>query len=205
MNDALRIRYSDPVDPWEELDTPWGRMSAWKAATYATGSAEAAINAYQQVRNDSAAIVARQNVRDDELKARSDALSARERKVAVDAAVVSELMGRVGKAIDWIERQKADAEEKPLPLPPGHKSEEPAPSLHQQADAALPGDPSPPSKMQDATENNLPGGATGEPNEDDPTTTGDHRGKSRVTKNETEFPDPSLPHPPVVKQPIVRS
>ena len=52
-SDALRIKYSDPVDPWEMLDTPWGHMPAWKAATYATGTTEAAMRALEQVRNDS--------------------------------------------------------------------------------------------------------------------------------------------------------
>jgi hypothetical protein len=172
-SDALRIKYSDPTDPWEELDTPWGRMPAWKAATYATGSAEAAIHAYQQVRNDSATITKRHDARERSLQARADALTARELKLRVDAAVVSELMGRVGKAIDWIERQKkrADVAEEPIPLPPGHKSEAPEPSLGQDT-GELPG--------QEPGEDTAPAPAS----------------------DETEFPDPTLPHPPVVQQPI---
>ena len=141
---ALRIKYSDPVDPWEMLKTPWGEMPAWKAATYATGAADSAISAYEQVRNDSAHIVARQDAREASLKARADAISERERKVAVDAAVVTELMGRVGKAIDWLEKQKADQErepEEPLEiLPEEWRSKEPVPP--QSLEDAAPGEPS---------------------------------------------------------------
>jgi hypothetical protein len=97
--EALRIKYSDPVDPWEMLDTPWGRMPAWKAATYATGTTEAAMRALEQVRNDSATIVARQDARDVALNARQDALDQREREIGVMAAKVSEMAGRM--AVEW--------------------------------------------------------------------------------------------------------
>src|ERR1700721_1207250 len=98
-SDALRIKYSDPVDPWEMLDTPWGHMPAWKAATYATGTTEAAMRALEQVRNDSATIVARQDAREASLNTRQDALDQREREVGVMAVKVAEMAGRM--SVEW--------------------------------------------------------------------------------------------------------
>jgi hypothetical protein len=170
-SDALRIKYSDPVDPWEMLDTPWGRMAAWKAATYATGTTEAAMRTLEQVRNDSATIVARQDAREASLNTRQDALDQREREVGVMAVKVAEMAGRMSVEWDKLQKAKADAAEEPLPAPPGDPSDpskEPEPSLELEGD-------------------NIPG--TEDP--DDPS----------AKEDQPEFPDPELPHPPVVQQP----
>ena len=109
-SDALRIKYSDPVDPWAELDTPWGRMPAWKAATYATGRTEAAMRALEQVRNDSATIVARHDAREAALTARQDALDQREREISVMAVKVAESwLARMSVEWDKLQEAKADA------------------------------------------------------------------------------------------------
>ena len=34
---ASRIKYADPVDPWEIITTPWGELPAWKADAIANG------------------------------------------------------------------------------------------------------------------------------------------------------------------------
>ena len=48
-----------------------------------------------------------------------------------------DFVGKASVLFDRLHKIKADAEEDPLPLPPGHKSEEPEPTLNE--DAALPG------------------------------------------------------------------
>ena len=118
-------------------------MERWRAVAQETGELSALVELSKQVRNDLVAIVARHDAREAELNARADAISARERKVAVDAAVVSELMGRVGKAIDRLEQKKADQErqpEEPLNILPRKLSKEPEPSAA--LEDATPGDPS---------------------------------------------------------------
>ena len=132
-------------DPLELVDSPFGRMEREKAKAMATGEFSALVELGKKIRNDSAAIVARQNARDDELNARADNLTARELKVAADTAMITDLMGRVGKAIDWIEAQKkarADAEREPL-LPPGDESKEPEPALELEDDTKEPSNTAP--------------------------------------------------------------
>ena len=176
-SDALRIKYSDPVDPWEMLDTPWGHMPAWKAATYATGTTEAAMRALEQVRNDSATIVARQDARDVALNARQDALDQREREIGVMAAKVSEIAGRMSVEWDKLQKARTDAAEEPLATPPGSDavsaSGDPNPSKNPEPSLELEGD-------------NIPG------DPDDPAT----------KEDQPEFPDPELPTPPAVETPI---
>ena len=102
--EALRIKYSDPVDPWEMLDTPWGNMPAWKAATYATGTTEAAMRAYEQVRNDSASIVARHDAREAALNARADASqNARDTLLAVNTNFV-DFVGKASVLFDRLHK-----------------------------------------------------------------------------------------------------
>ena len=122
-------------------------MPAWKAATYATGTTEAAMRALEQVRNDSATIVARQDAREASLNTRQDALDQRERQIGVMAAQVADMAGRM--AVEWDKLQAcADQEreaEDPLTLPPGTdevaaRSKEPEPSLELEGDTH-PGDP----------------------------------------------------------------
>jgi hypothetical protein len=170
----------DGEDPYEIIDSKWGKMERWRAISQATGELSALTVLTEKVRNDAADIAVRQDARERALNSREDSISARELKVAIDAAMVSELMGRVGKAIDWIEKQKADAEEPPLPTPPGSDA------------VSASGDPSDPSKEPEPSleleGDNIPG--TEDP--DDPS----------AKEDQPEFPDPELPHPPVVQQPI---
>jgi hypothetical protein len=174
-SDALRIKYSDPVDPWEMLDTPWGHMPAWKAATYATGTTEAAMRALEQVRNDSATIVARQDAREASLNTRQDALDQREREVGVMAVKVAEMAGRMSVEWDKLQKAKADAAEGPLATPPGTDADPGDPSKEPEPSLELEGD-------------NIPG--TEDP--DDPS----------AKEDQPEFPDPELPTPLAVETPI---
>ena len=196
-SEALRIKYSDPVDPWEMLDTPWGHMPAWKAATYATGTTEAAMRAYEQVRNDSASIVARHDAREAELNARADAIADRERAHAVGVTNFVDFVGKASVLFDRLMQTKsqADAEAEPeeLPLPPGHSSELPDPALN--ADE----DPSPPAGGKQALT----------PEQQEREFAGHLRLNHPVTRNQddppvggVEFPDPELPHPPEQQQQV---
>jgi hypothetical protein len=180
-SEALRIQYAAPVDPWEMLDTPWGHIPAWKAATIATGTMGSAMEAYEQVRNDSAGIVARHDARERELSARADALDQRERAIGVMAAQIADMAGW-----DALQKAKADQDPEDLPLPPGHISEEPDPSLGQDDTGELPGQ---------------------EPGEDSAQKDQDPRGeflrlKHPVTRDQSEFPTGEHPLPPVVTQPV---
>ena len=175
------------------LDTPWGHMPAWKAATYATGTTDAAMRAYEQVRYDSASIVARHDAREAALNARQDSLDARERQLAVNTTQFVDFVGKASMLFDKIQKARADAEEEPLPLPPGHKSELPDPSLN--ADASLPGDPSPPAGGEDPPDLDersefLRVKYPVARDQDDPPAGG------------VEFPNPELPHPPAEPQPV---
>jgi hypothetical protein len=53
---SLRFKYADPQDPWEIIDTPWGRMEAWRASTMATGTMGSLQSVYEIVKNDSASV-----------------------------------------------------------------------------------------------------------------------------------------------------
>ena len=155
-SEALRIKYSDPVDPWEMLKTPWGEMPAWKAATLATGTTEAAMRAYEQVRNNSAGIVARHDAREAALNSHEDSIAARERQHAVKVADFVQFIGGAAKLLDRLEAAKARADQaketqEPLNILPREWSQEPEPSLALEDTA--PGEPSeaPEKKDQDPT------------------------------------------------------
>jgi hypothetical protein len=59
MPDADRFRFTDPQNPFEIIDTPWGPLEAWRASTMATGTMGALQNVYDIVRADSAEAAAR--------------------------------------------------------------------------------------------------------------------------------------------------
>jgi hypothetical protein len=141
--------YLGEGDPLEVVDSPFGRMEREKAKAMATGEFSGLVELSKKIRNDSAAIIARQDAREAELHARADALSARELQLAVRAAQVSDMAGRVGKAIDRLEQMRADAQEEPLATPPGadqipgeeNKPPEPALELEDaEGDLPSPGD-----------------------------------------------------------------
>ena len=174
----------DGADPYEIIESKWGKVERWRALAMATGEAGALTSLSKQVRADFASIVARQDARDAQLNSRQDALDERERQIGVMAAQVSEMAGRLSVEWDKLLKARADQQEEPLPTPPGDPSD--------------PGDdpnkPPEPSLELEDTNGDLP----------DP---GDPAGEfPRLTKpvalDQTEFPTGELPTPPFVKQPI---
>lgn len=131
---ANRILYADPVDPYEMLNTPWGHIPAWKAATIATGS----MGVYETVRNDAVAAQAKL----DDLAVREQAVTARERTAdARDRAfkdAVAKFMDRAAPIVDRMEQARADQQrepEEPLANSPGapgdpNKPPQPADDIH---------------------------------------------------------------------------
>jgi hypothetical protein len=159
-------------DPYEIIDSKWGKMERWRAISQATGELSALTVLTEKVRNDAADIAVRQDAREAHLNSREDALSAREMQIGVMAAQIADMAGRMSVEWDKLQKAKADAAEEPLPAPPGDPSErskDPDPSLELEGD-------------------NIPG--TEDP--DDPP----------AKEDQPEFPDPELPKPPVVQQPI---
>jgi hypothetical protein len=110
-------------NPFELVDSPWGKIEAWRASTLATGTMGALAQVYETVRNDAAELSARA----DEAKARS--------------ALIQDLCSRVDgfqrrfdalvakhEAEEAVRKAAADAarefEEEPLSLPPGDPPEQ---------------------------------------------------------------------------------
>jgi hypothetical protein len=161
-------------DPYELIESKWGKIERWRAVAQETGELSALIELNKQIRNDSASIAARLDAREAELNARADAISARELQHAVSVTNFVDFVGKASVLFDKLQRLRADQAEEPLSLPPGHeepKSEKPEPVLELEGGA-------------------IAGTSPGEPSEPEP------------KEDQSEFPDPELPHPPEVEQPI---
>jgi hypothetical protein len=177
----------------EIIDYHGRKLERWRALAEETGRLSALVELSKQVRNDSAAIVDRQNARDAELNARQDSIAERERIHAVHVTQFVDFVGKASVLFDRLHKLRADQAEEPLSLPPGHKSEAPDPPLAQE-DAEV-------------AKTSSSGASPGEPSEPDPKEDQDPHGeflklKAPVTTDQTEFQDPELPHPPEVQQPI---
>ena len=168
-------------------------MERWRALAEETGRLSALVELSKQVRNNSAAIVDRQNARDAELNARQDSIAERERIHAVHVTQFVDFVGKASVLFDRLHKLRADQTEEPLATPPGTENKEPEPAL----------------SLEDAE---ISGTSPGEPSEPQPKEDqefeGDPRGeflrlKYPVTSDQTEFPDPELPHPPEVQPPVV--
>lgn len=181
-------------NPYELIPSSFGVMERWRVNAMQTGETSALIELSKKVYNDTIAAADNIAAREADITAREAACDVRERQIAVHATLISHLMGRIGAEQDRLDKIKADAAEEPLPLPPGHnlaRSAEPDPPLSSPSatDAALPGDPSPPTEGTDPGEF---------PRLNRPIT----RDQDEPPAGGVEFPDPELPHPPVVEQPI---
>jgi hypothetical protein len=120
--DALnnRIKYSDPQDPWEMLETPWGNMPAWKASTIASGTMGAYDSFVKQAKVAAAVINDSLDAREQEIVAREQALTARESAVIDLIGNASAMCDRIMKRLDEEEeRQRELEEEEPVEDPPG--------------------------------------------------------------------------------------
>jgi len=104
-------------DPFEVIDTPWGRMEAWRASTIATGTMGALAQVAAIVKNDAAA-----------LEEKTAALDAKKSAVLSTVNRLLRFMSRVDALTSRVEameeKRKADEaaqrkfEEEPLTLPP---------------------------------------------------------------------------------------
>jgi len=192
-------------NPYELVDSPFaeGKLEAWRAQSMAlgVGGALAAMHKlYQMVRNDAA-----------DAAARADEAKAREALVQHLCDQVAEMQERINRLADALEeRQRADAEaarhqrrfdEEPLTLPP---------------DIAEYQASTPPAKIGDA-ETHQPGGELhavapkDEPPSETPEPDFEVEDDQGTLPNEllegappapSNYPNPELPKPPVVSQPV---
>jgi hypothetical protein len=141
--DANRLRYTDPPNPHELIDTPWGRMESWRAATMATGE----MGAYSQYMTEARAQFAQ--IRDDSVSILADAQAKIETLQKLQDGTL-EILHRLDAFISRAEaRACKDAEEReerkrfnePIPSPPGTEPDDapipgPAGDLHSLAPKA---------------------------------------------------------------------
>jgi hypothetical protein len=106
-------------DPFEIIDSKWGRMERWRAISQATGELSALVELNAQVRSDSANLMARQDARDAQLNAREAALGARERQHAVNVTQFVDFVGKASVLFDKLHKMRADRQEEPVAHPPG--------------------------------------------------------------------------------------
>src|SRR6516225_11169506 len=106
-----------PHDPFEVIDTPWGRIERWRASTLATGTMGALAQVAAIVRNDAAA-----------LEEKTAALDAKKSAVLSTVNRLLRFMSRVDALTSRVEaleaKRKADEavqrklDEEPIELPP---------------------------------------------------------------------------------------
>jgi hypothetical protein len=186
-------------NPYELVDSPFaeGKMEAWRAQSIATGVGGALASLhqlYQLVRNDAA-----------DAAARADEAQAREALVKHLCDQVAAMQERINRLADALEeRQRADDEaarhqrrfdEEPIVLPPDI-------SEYQAS--------TPPAKIGDDT--HQPGGElhsvapSKDPEADleveDDQSTLPNELQEGVPPAPSTYPDPELPKPPVVSQPV---
>jgi hypothetical protein len=113
-------------NPFEIIDSPWGRIECWRASTLATGTMGALAQVYQMVRNDQA-----------ELQEKTVAFDAKKASVLRTVNKLLNFMSRVDALTSRVEaleaKRKADEEqqrefEEPIEEPPGTSDDTPAPS-----------------------------------------------------------------------------
>src|SRR5262249_52203402 len=183
--------------PYDLVDSPFAteKIEAWRAQSLALGASGALASfhrLYELIRNDAA-----------DQAARADEAKAREALVAHLCDQVAAMQERINRLADALEeRQRADAE----------VARQEAERLRQLEEDPL---EDPPSKIRDAEEHQ-PGGelhdiaAKEDPDLDDP----EDRDDQGTLPNELQegvppapstYPNPELPKPPVVSQPVAIS
>lgn len=175
----LEHAHTGDENPFDLIDTnEWGTIERWRAVALETGSLGAMSVINKQLRADSAAVLDSIAEREEQLTAREEACDAREAAHKVSVSNFVDFVGKASVLFDRLHQLKADAEEGPLPSPPGSD------------EVSAPGAQIDPSQEPDTGE--LPGQEPGEDEHIAP-----HGGK-----DQSEFPDPQLPHPPEQPQPI---
>jgi hypothetical protein len=115
-----RIKYADPLNPMEMVNSPHGTMEAWRAASLITGEVGAAQERLKQIRADAANIAAVQGAREQDLVAREQAVAAREARVLDLIGNAAAMCDRVARLFDAEEqREREREEEEPVEDPPG--------------------------------------------------------------------------------------
>jgi hypothetical protein len=103
--------------PMEIVDYHGRKLERWRALAEETGRLSALVELSKQVRNDSVAIVARQDAREASLISREDALAERERMHAVNVTNFVDFVGKASVLFDRLHRMRADQQEEPLASP----------------------------------------------------------------------------------------
>ena len=181
---ANRVRYSDPQDPWEMIETPWGRMEAWRASTMATGEMGAYDTFMQQARADSTILNDAMNAREQELEERERNLAAREQTLNDQQAT---LAAQLGPFLDRVAPMAAELEERRnpelMPEPPVLASDE--------------GELESPKQAKDPTEQDLERDLRDPDNQN--LTLDDQLGGYETEfpqPGDPDFPEPAIPHDP---------
>jgi hypothetical protein len=173
--------YDDPTDPRTLVDSPFGRIEKWRADAMAIGGMSAYEEYMKAVRNDVATELSKHDARERVLDAREAAIAAREAALQSKLEDLGSFMDRVGAMADELERKREfDAE--PIVHPPGTTPDdapthEPSGDLHAVE-----------AKSEDDDSGDLPDPAT-----------------APVPPHPGHNPDPPLPEPPQVAQPIAIS
>jgi hypothetical protein len=116
MSSAL---YENPDNPFGTIETPFGKMEAWRASTMATGSMGAfdtymrqSRAEFEQLRSDSASLK-------DELTAWAAELTARENALEDRTREVTDFAGRAAQFYERTEELYNELRAEPLASPPG--------------------------------------------------------------------------------------
>lgn len=174
--------YDPGKDPEEMLDTRIGRLPRWQADALLLSETNAAV----RVRNDSVAKIDEVAERERVVTSREQAADTRERISDAREASLQAAAKTLNDAVDRFGELQARADQQraaePQAKPPGATS-----------DAALPGDPSEPNKQP----------ADAEPAEPEPHSNWTKQNPQDIPENDqSEFPDPTLAHPPAAQQPV---
>jgi len=185
--------------PYELVDSPFAteKMEAWRAQSIATGASGALAafhRLYEMVRNDAA-----------DAATRADEAKAREALVSHLCDQVSEMQERINRLADSLEeRQRSDEaaarhqrrlDEEPITLPPDISEKQ----------------ASTPASAVGEDETHHPGGELHSVDPKEEPSLGDNEGDlppellEGVAPAPATYPDPELPKPPVVSQPIAVS
>ena len=138
----LEHSHTGDENPFESVHSKFGLMERWRAHALQTGELGAMTVLSDHVKNDAVARMDAVEEREAQCAAREEACDQRERALGVTAAKFVDFVGKSAVLFDRLAQAKADAEREPedLPLPPGHVSELPQPSLNADADTGeLPG------------------------------------------------------------------
>ena len=189
-----RTHSYDGENPFDLVDSPYGRIERWRAVALSTGEVSAMTVLSKQIQNDAMATIDDIEARETALAAREEACDAREKAHAVSVARFVDFVGRAAVLFDRIEKQRADAiaGAEPLATPPGtppdNQHKLPEPSVESDV---TPGQHTPGGELHVVAA------------KENPETAADFlRLKYPVSMDQAEFPSGELPRPPEVQQPV---